>query len=161
MMPLLESIIKYGILHWFFSVLRFTYLLCLFRAEINDFNPFFKISGQKIMFLNLNNFLKYCPFWECSCIVACELAGISCLGVGYVCVSIYWTVESIILRKWNLKTRKQGVYSCTYFWLNVQFVVSIVPYMYVGTLVFRRGYWASCICYPFEKNLVWGDNYES
>ena len=85
MMPLVGSVFKYGILHWFFSALRFKYLLCLFSSEVNDFNPFCKISGQKIIFLNLNTSLKYCSFWESSCIIACELAGISYLGIVRFC----------------------------------------------------------------------------
>ena len=84
-MPLVGSIFKYGILHWFFSVLRFTYLLCLFSAEMNDFIPLFEISLQNIIFMNLNTFLKYCFFWESSFIIACELAGISYWGIVRLC----------------------------------------------------------------------------
>jgi hypothetical protein len=62
MMPLLDSIIKFGILLWFFPALRLTCLLYLFSAEMKVFNPFFKISGQKIIFINLNNFFGYCSF---------------------------------------------------------------------------------------------------
>ena len=58
MMPLVGSVFRYGILHWFFSALKFTYLLCMFSAEMNDFNPFFEVSEQKIIFLNLKNLFK-------------------------------------------------------------------------------------------------------
>jgi hypothetical protein len=43
------------------------------------FNPFFKISGQKIIFINLNNFFGYCSFWECTCM---GTAGMLYLGIG-------------------------------------------------------------------------------